>query len=695
MYGIRSYSAPVKDSNGHDPANYKVAPKLPTWQFATVDPTGGALTSLECDVAPDSGWHTYRRTSGTAATITHGKVVVTGGRNAAANRIYTVFNGQQLIAAINEAQNEPKIIRVVGHIDLRMSDNNGTFKEYTSYLDQKFGGSIMIPSNTTLVGINGTDGKPARITGTTILVGSELANGAIDAETGFKAWIAAGKDGEDYPTWTRNVIIRNLAIDTPWDVNPEDSGNAYADGVTISRAQNIWVDHVTITDGDTPDSLASDTRHDGALDIVRGSDYVTVSSSFIGDHGKVMLVGNGDSGRAWSDAGRLHVTLNQIWWKGLTSRLPLVRFGQLHTFNTLMEGTTGTATYGHKFEGGLDVRYQSSVFLENSFHYFTGLKPKEVCGKLSGGKDGLGFRVTGAQFISDKTDDGKAWTGGPIDVSAALAAAACAEVPAADIAWTPPYAYTALDANSARVKIEEEAGAGRVGMFSTKGTARSIASGSSSSTSSSSSSATSSASSSTSSVGSSASSSVASSASSSTGVSVAAGVTGTWTESFSASNASAFFTTAYAAQPDDAGKAMYRKTGGTATVASDVLTMAGLRFTVGERGSTGTTATSTPGGIFTINGKTCTLTIDVGVAGSGTGNFQLAVDNNSTSNSNSSSPHGSNSRVVDVAIGTLTVGTHSWTFALNTPTYSGGSFFQLRTESSATIGLNSASLSCN
>jgi pectate lyase len=78
----------------------------------------------------------------------------------------------------------------------------------------------------------------------------------------------------NYPTWTRNVIVRNLVIDTPWDVNPEDADNAYADGLTVSRAQNIYLDHLTISDGDTPDSLATgtyDTRHDGALDVVRGS----------------------------------------------------------------------------------------------------------------------------------------------------------------------------------------------------------------------------------------------------------------------------------------------------------------------------------------------------------------------------------------------------------------------------------------
>jgi pectate lyase len=460
-YGVRNFSAPVAVDGKHDPANYLPAPVKPTWQFATTDPTNGQLTELECAVGPDVGFHGYRRKGGSPSV--HEKVVVTGGRNAATNRVYTVFNGQQLVAAIKEAGLEPKIIRVVGHIDLRMSESNTVFKEYTSYSDQKLGGSINIPSNTTLVGINDSKGNPARITGTSILIGGELAEtSGAEPEADFKEWIAAGKDGDAFPTWTRNVIVRNLKIDTPWDVNPEDDANAYADGMTISRSQNIWIDHVSISDGDTPDSLASDTRHDGSLDIVRGSDYVTVSSSFFGDHGKNSLVGNGDAGRAWSDENRLHVTFTGLWWKGIASRHPLVRFGQLHTFNNLMQGTTGTPTYGHKFEGGLDVRYHSDVLSESNYHLFTGLKPKEVCGKVAGGKDGLGFRGTGNVFISDKTDDGKAWSGGPVSIDAALAA--CSELPAAGT-WKPPYAYTAKDAATARTEIEAGTGAGHIGPF--------------------------------------------------------------------------------------------------------------------------------------------------------------------------------------------------------------------------------------
>ncbi|MES2149066.1 MAG: pectate lyase precursor [Pseudomonadota bacterium] len=444
QYGVRNYSAPVLVSGLHDPANFMAAPRQPTWQFAQVDPTGGVLT-FERQSAPATGWHAWTR---------KGKVLVTGGSSATPDRIYTVFNGQQLIAAINQAGNEPKIIRVVGHIDLRWSENNTVFSEYTSYSDQKYGGSISLPSNTTLVGINDAQGRPARMTGTAILIGGELAlTPGGDPEADFKAWIAAGKDGDDYPTWTRNVIVRNIALDTPWDVNPEDAGNAYADGITVSRGQNIYLDHLTISDGDTPDSLAVApwlTRHDGALDVVRGGDYVTIANSYFYKHHKTTLVGNGDSGRAWSDDGRMHVTFSGNLWDGATTRLPLNRYGQVHMFNNLITGSVSTTNVDIKFESGTDARYHSNMLLENNYYNITGLKLTEFCGKAIKGKDFIGFRSSGHIFTSDKAGTNL------IDGQCGYAQPSAANL------WNPPYLYALQTATSTLTAVPANAGAGKL-----------------------------------------------------------------------------------------------------------------------------------------------------------------------------------------------------------------------------------------
>lgn len=453
--GDRTFSPPVTINGKHNPANYRPAPVLPHWQFATTDPTNGVLT-FEREVAPAHGWHSFSR---------RGPVVVSGGASAAPDRVYTVFNREQLLAALREARNEPKIIRVVGHIDFRWSEGNTVFREYTSFTDQNRGGSFSIPSNTTLVGINGPDGRPARITGTQILIGREMAlapGGSPEAD--FKAWVAQGRDPELYPTWTRNIIIRNLAIDPPWDVNPEDSGNAFMDGIAVTRGQQIWIDHVTISDGDTPGSLASDTRHDGALDIIRGTDYVTVSNSRFTRHAKVTLVGNGDSGRAWSDAGRLRVTFHGNWWDHVESRMPLARFGLVHLYNNLVSGTTYSEP-DRKFARALDVRFRSDVLSEGNFYEFTGLKPREVCGKLVDGRpsEALSFRSRGHRFISDKDDDGRPMTA-VIDVELQ----GCKGLPVQQN-WVPPYGYVLRHADAVRGAVKSLAGAGRLGLFGVTG----------------------------------------------------------------------------------------------------------------------------------------------------------------------------------------------------------------------------------
>jgi pectate lyase len=450
-YGVRTYSTPVTIDGLHSPSNYKAAPVLPTWQFATSDPTGGKLT-FEREVAPANGWHTWSR---------KGKVTVTGGSAATTSRVYTVFNGQQLVSALADAGLDPKIVRIVGHIDLRWSSNNTVFKEYTSYLDQKYGGSIMIPSNTTLVGINDAQGRTARITGTSILIGGELANGAVDAETGYKAWIAAGKDSEDYPTWTRNIIIRNLQIDAPWDVNPEDSANAYADGMTLSRAQNIYIDHISMGDGDTPDSLAGDTRHDGLLDIVRGTDYTTVTNSYFFKHHKTTLIGNGDSGRAWSDEGRLHVTLSNNFYDRLESRLPLNRYGQVHMFNNYIYGLTDSSVSADlKFGSGVDPRYHSNMLLENMFFEITELAESSFCKKGIDGGNGtnpLGFRSSGHLMLSNKKVNNV-----PNTTPVAWDGQCGYAVPTGANVWNPPYSYTLLTAANAKTSVQANAGAGKL-----------------------------------------------------------------------------------------------------------------------------------------------------------------------------------------------------------------------------------------
>lgn len=115
-----------------------------------------------------------------------------------------------------------------------------------------------------------------------------------------------------------NVIIRNLTFRN-WD----------DDAINVQYSTRVWIDHNTLSNGS-----------DGAIDIKRASDYVTVSWNRIYNHGKVMLLGHSDSNGS-EDRGRLRVTYHHNWFDGTNSRHPRVRFGNpVHVFNNYYDGVT-------------------------------------------------------------------------------------------------------------------------------------------------------------------------------------------------------------------------------------------------------------------------------------------------------------------------------------------------------------------
>ncbi|MEV8437281.1 pectate lyase [Actinosynnema sp. NPDC051121] len=109
-----------------------------------------------------------------------------------------------------------------------------------------------------------------------------------------------------------NVIIRNLSITGATD-----------DLVNVQMfSHHIWIDHNDFSDGD-----------DGAVDIKRGSDFVTVSWNRFHDHDKTLLLGHDDDNGA-QDIGRLRVTYHHNYFDGSDQRNPRVRFGEsVHVYN--------------------------------------------------------------------------------------------------------------------------------------------------------------------------------------------------------------------------------------------------------------------------------------------------------------------------------------------------------------------------
>jgi pectate lyase len=135
-----------------------------------------------------------------------------------------------------------------------------------------------------------------------------------------------------------NVIVRNLRI-----------SNCPDDCVNVQMfSHHIWIDHNDISQ-----------QVDGALDIKRGSDFVTVSWNHFHDSDKNMLVGHDDSNSA-QDLGRLRITYHHNWFNGSNQRNPRVRFGEpVHIYNNYYLHITG---YGVASQMNAGVLVEGNYF---------------------------------------------------------------------------------------------------------------------------------------------------------------------------------------------------------------------------------------------------------------------------------------------------------------------------------------------
>ncbi|MFI6230857.1 polysaccharide lyase family 1 protein [Micromonospora echinospora] len=135
-----------------------------------------------------------------------------------------------------------------------------------------------------------------------------------------------------------NIIIRNVHLTGATD-----------DLINVQMfSHHIWIDHNEFSNGD-----------DGAVDIKRGSDFVTVSWNHFHDHDKTLLLGHDDDNAA-QDVGRLRVTYHHNYFDASDQRNPRVRFSALaHVYNN----------YYYDNSYGVASTNDSAVLMENNYFY--------------------------------------------------------------------------------------------------------------------------------------------------------------------------------------------------------------------------------------------------------------------------------------------------------------------------------------
>ena len=136
---------------------------------------------------------------------------------------------------------------------------------------------------------------------------------------------------------TNNVIIRNMEFSDC----PEDCV-----GVE-TFAHHVWVDHNSFSN-----------PVDGALDIKRGSDLITVSWNHFENSIKTMLCGHNDENGP-QDVGRLRVTIQANYFDETEQRHPRVRFAEpVHILNNY---------YRQNSKYGIASAMDAGLFIEGNY----------------------------------------------------------------------------------------------------------------------------------------------------------------------------------------------------------------------------------------------------------------------------------------------------------------------------------------
>ncbi|MFA9458096.1 RICIN domain-containing protein [Halalkalibacter sp. AB-rgal2] len=225
----------------------------------------------------------------------------------------------------------------------------------------------------------------------------------------------------------QNVIVRNMSIHHVLASSGEGTAIEVTEG-----SKNIWIDHnefYSQFDGNNNSDL-----YDGLVDIKRNSEYITVSWNKFENHWKTMLVGHTDNASLAPDK----ITYHHNFFHNLNSRVPLIRYADVHMVNNYFKDIHDTA---------INSRMGARVFIENNYFDNVGSGQndpttghiKTAVGWFYGSSTTGYWNLSGNQFINTPHSHLSSTTN-----------------------FVPPYSFHAQSANDARLAVEQYSGVGVV-----------------------------------------------------------------------------------------------------------------------------------------------------------------------------------------------------------------------------------------
>jgi pectate lyase len=337
------------------------------------------------------------------------------------------------------------------------------------------------------------------------------------------------------PPFVENVIVRNITFEDAYDLFPSwDPADSYAtgpevadpedvlypqcqatydaatdngphqcrggrwnsryDNVQVQNASHVWIDHSTFNDGDREtqsipsvwafpydDHVNAVQPHDGLLDIVNASDFVTVSYSSFQNHDKTTLIGGSDTVTERNGWGALSVTVHHNQYINVGQRTPRVRFGKAHVYSNFVQGSLNPAitvpadrakpSPAYPMDSAMAAGHLAKLYSENNAFEITGYPgdpPPTALDIISTAHratptEGDGLDVNQSTYFFDS---GSTLNGAPTDLNAAAQeSAASGDRPAllsTETIWTPSasYEYQVTPAEDVKQHLEANAGVG-------------------------------------------------------------------------------------------------------------------------------------------------------------------------------------------------------------------------------------------